>query len=207
MTVGKWILGIDVSRWNRNVDYEEARRFGIEFTIIRIWVGRKPDDLVEFHFEQAKKVGMKTGAYMALHPTLYIEKQIENSILRYQEFPFDLPLFFDLEIPHPMGFSAYGEVIEAILQITSGMQFDRWGIYSNPGFIRINSFARYPQLRSKPLWLAFWSARIPRAPAPWLDWAIWQFRVARAGAFRWAGGSIDLNRTTPDRLDRLLGSN
>ena len=63
-------IGIDVSKWQGNIDFEQVKNAGCEFVIIRIGVqaGRNYDYNVDGNYktyiEGAKKAGLKVGVYV-----------------------------------------------------------------------------------------------------------------------------------------------
>jgi len=64
------MIGIDVSKWQGNIDFEKVKEAGCEFVIIRIGVqaGRNYDYNVDGNYktyiEGAKKAGLKVGVYV-----------------------------------------------------------------------------------------------------------------------------------------------
>ena len=63
-------IGIDVSKWQGNIDFKKVKDSGIEFVIMRIGYQKKPGDEFEIdpnflnYYEQAKKVGLKVSVYI-----------------------------------------------------------------------------------------------------------------------------------------------
>ena len=64
------MLGIDVSRWQGNVDYDKVKSAGAEFVIMRIGVESKQgeeigmDSKYKENIKKAKKAGLKVGVYL-----------------------------------------------------------------------------------------------------------------------------------------------
>ena len=63
-------IGIDVSRWQGNVDFKKVKDAGIEFVIMRMGYQKKPNDEYELdpkfseYYKQAKEVGLKISVYV-----------------------------------------------------------------------------------------------------------------------------------------------
>ena len=63
-------IGIDISRWQGNVDFEAVKEAGVEFVIMRIGTQRSINDTLDMdsrfeeYYENAKKVGLKIGVYV-----------------------------------------------------------------------------------------------------------------------------------------------
>ena len=64
------MIGIDVSRWQGNIDWQKVKDAGVEFVIMRIGVqsGAKKDIEIDSYYKQnikgAKEVGLKVGVYV-----------------------------------------------------------------------------------------------------------------------------------------------
>lgn len=61
--------GIDVSTYQRDVDYKKLKAAGVDFVIIRAGYGNaiaypnQYDDMYESHYKAAKAAGLHVGAY------------------------------------------------------------------------------------------------------------------------------------------------
>lgn len=64
------MIGIDVSRWQGNIDYEKVKNAGVEFVIMRIGVQSSSDGIIEMdsyykqNIKNAKDAGLKVGVYV-----------------------------------------------------------------------------------------------------------------------------------------------
>ncbi len=69
-------FGIDVSKYQSNIDFEKAKKAGVEFVIIRIgYRGYGSGTLVldpmfEEHFTNARNAGLKVGVYSSARPSM-----------------------------------------------------------------------------------------------------------------------------------------
>lgn len=99
-------LGIDVSEWQGDVDYEAVREAGATFVMMRIGVkldsGEEPalDGQFLDNIKSAKEAGLKVGVYLyskalsseeAIEEARWVLKQLDGESL-------DLPIVFDWEI-------------------------------------------------------------------------------------------------------------
>lgn len=99
------IRGIDVSRYQKDVDWEQVRAAGFEFAIIR--VGYRgydegqlyPDKYAQANYKGAKAAGVKVGCYFfsqavtpeeAAEEARYVMEQI-------QDWELDMPVVYDWE--------------------------------------------------------------------------------------------------------------
>jgi len=64
------MIGIDVSKWQGNVDWQAVKDSGVEFVIMRIGVQTDPNETLDVdtkfneYFTKAKEVGLKTSVYV-----------------------------------------------------------------------------------------------------------------------------------------------
>ncbi len=64
------MIGIDVSRWQGNVDWQAVKDAGVEFVIMRIGVQTEPEETLDIdskfneYFTKAKEVGLKVSVYV-----------------------------------------------------------------------------------------------------------------------------------------------
>ena len=96
------IRGIDVSVWNENVNWQAVKDFGIKFVMIRTTMGKSnTDEAFLSHYEGARSVGLKVGAYhysYALTPDdAVIEAEHCRNFIASAGCLLELPVFFDME--------------------------------------------------------------------------------------------------------------
>lgn len=99
------IIGIDVSKWNKQIDWEKVKASGVEFAIIRCgYRGASTGALVEDPmFEQniqgAKAAGIKVGTYFFTQAVSAVEAVEEASmvITLCRDYNIEYPAFIDTE--------------------------------------------------------------------------------------------------------------
>lgn len=99
------VLGIDVSKWNQNVDWNKVKEAGVQFVIIRCgYRGSKTGVLVEDPYfrqniKEAKEAGLKVGVYFFTQAINQAEAVEEASmVLSLTEgYELDYPIFIDTE--------------------------------------------------------------------------------------------------------------
>lgn len=115
-------IGIDVSEWQGNIDYDQVKSAGVEFAIIRIGgtKGINGDYFVDKYFKQNiegfKRVGIPVGVYFYTYSNSK-EKSIENAewiinTLAGEEL--DLPIAYDWE-----NFSFYNDFHLSFYNLTN----------------------------------------------------------------------------------------
>lgn len=96
------IKGVDLSTWNRGIDYQALKDSGVEFAILRIGYGKdagQRDEMFDEHYAGCKRVGIKVGAYHYSYCTTEENavKEAENCLRYLDGIELDLPVFYDLE--------------------------------------------------------------------------------------------------------------
>ena len=102
----KTLLGIDVSKWQGNIDWKAVKNAGAEFAFIRIgYQGKFGGDFAEDkYFEQnikeATEVGIKVGVYFYSYArtTEDANKQVDWIYEKIKNYNVSLPIVFDWEI-------------------------------------------------------------------------------------------------------------
>lgn len=97
--------GIDVSTYQRNVDYKKLKASGIDFVIIRAGYGNalaypsQFDPMFESHYNAAKAAGLHVGAYWYVYANTVSGMQAEakSFVKALKGKQFDYPVFFDIE--------------------------------------------------------------------------------------------------------------
>lgn len=99
------MIGIDVSRWQGDIDYEQVKASGVEFVIMRMGVqsGSKKDlemdSFYEKNIENAKKAGLKVGVYL-FSVALNQDKAREHAkwvVKNLNGLELDFPIAYDWE--------------------------------------------------------------------------------------------------------------
>lgn len=98
-------FGIDVSKWNKEIDWEKVKAAGVDFAIIRCaYRGSSTGSLVEDPYfkkniEGATKAGIKVGVYFFTQAVTITEAMEEASIAvsLCRDYPIAYPIFIDTE--------------------------------------------------------------------------------------------------------------
>lgn len=102
---GSYTVGIDVSKWNKEIDWEAVAEAGIDFAIIRVgYRGSATGSLVEDPYfwqniDGAVRTGVKVGLYFFTQATNEVEAVEEASmaIALCNKYPISYPIFIDTE--------------------------------------------------------------------------------------------------------------
>lgn len=100
------VHGIDVSAWQDSIDWEAAKKAGVDFAIIRIGYrghgaagNMQPDNWFVRNIEAAKAAGVMVGVYFFSQALTTLEARAEaNYTLELLgDYDLDLPIFMDYE--------------------------------------------------------------------------------------------------------------
>lgn len=186
------INGIDVSKWQGEIDFSKVKASGIEFVIIKAGGsdnGFYKDSYFEKNYEKAKAAGLSVGAYYfvgkrfqgAQSGTLDAKRFLD--IIKGKEFEF--PVFVDVEAP---GFQYKEDNTDAAIAFCETMEKAGYfcGIYGSDisGFKDRLDHKRIEQF-------AHWVARYGNPPEYCEDAQIWQ--KSSKGNVPGICGSVDLD--------------
>lgn len=99
------IQGIDISTYQRNVDFKKLKAAGVNFVILRAGYGdylsypNQKDDMFESHYKNAKAAGLNVGAYWftyALTPEK-AKREAQGFLEVIKGKQFEYPVYIDLE--------------------------------------------------------------------------------------------------------------
>ena len=196
LNTGSGILGIDVSTWNGNIDWNKVKNSGVSYVIIRTgFRGSTQGSLVEDNkFRQniqgATNAGLKVGVYFFSQAINEVEAVEEASMVLSQVKGYKLayPVFIDVE---PSGGRADGlssgdrtKVINAFCQTIQNGGL-RAGIYANKTWLsqKMNVSA----LSGYKIWLAQYNSKVTYAGR----YDMWQY--SDKGTVSGISGKVDMN--------------
>jgi lysozyme len=174
------LRGIDVSKWQGEIDWRAVRGAGIRFAYIRVSDGLEaPDPLFARNWEDARLAGVTRGAYQYFRPEEDPEEQADL-LLEATGAPRrgDLPPALDVEVADGV------EPAELVRRIERWVRRVRRAAGSDP--VVYTSALTWSALtenserfRRLPLWVAHHDVDCPNTPGPWRRWT---FHQRSAGA-------------------------
>ena len=158
------LIGIDVSKWQQDIDYEKVKEAGVEFAFIRIGTRKGIDkDFVldpkfKENIEGFNKVGIKTGVYFysyakdkkdAKKEALWVLKELKG-------YDIKLPIVFDWENfsfyqEFNLSFYHLGEIADTFLETVEKEGYQ--GMLYGSKYYLENVFTN----NTYPVWLAHYT--------------------------------------------------
>lgn len=191
-------LGIDVSKWNKEIDWQAVKNDGVEFAIIRCgYRGSKTGYLVEDPFfwknlQGAKNAGLKVGLYFFTQATTVKEAVEEASmvVMLLGEETIDYPVYIDVE---GAGGNGRADGLDPVMRTAICDAFCRTitnagleaGVYSSRNWYYHNIYVE--QLADYHIWLAEYR----ETPLYTGSYEMWQY--TSSGSVNGINGRVDLN--------------
>lgn len=172
------IKGIDLSTFQKNVDYKKLKEEGIEFAIIRCGYGKErtqKDAMFETHYKGLKEAGIKVGCYLYSYVTSIENARLEaeNCLAFIKGKEFEFPVFYDLEdrLTKVLGREKITQIAIEFCERVRKEGYDV-GVYAN-----LDWFTNYINVYSLidkgyRIWLAQWGVQKPTSFFPY---DIWQY--------------------------------
>ncbi len=195
------LFGIDVSKWQGEIDWAAVAADGVHYAIIRATHGTTIiDEWFDYNWEQAHAHGIIAGVYQYFEPA---EDPIAQADVMLQMMgtlqPGDLPPVIDVEsstnsTPAQTA-AAVGAWIEHVEAATGVKPIIYTGRYFWQDNVGTDAFADYP------LWIAHYTSECPNIPDQWSDWVFHQY--SSSGTVAGIVGAVDTNLFNGD-LDDLM---
>lgn len=168
----KGILGVDLSEYQRGIDFDRLMSEGAEFVILRGGDGGYNDKCFEPFYNQAKERKLPVGAYWfsrALNANQAQQEamQFYNSCLKGRQF--ELPVYMDIECKAQQNLStaALTEVVKVWTSTLRNLGY-LVGVYTTAWWL--TSEVDRQAIGEVELWIAQWSAKKPT-----IEHGMWQF--------------------------------
>lgn len=198
---GHEVHGIDISRWQGDINWGRVRQAGIAFAYMKSTEGGDHSDPnFQRYWREAAAAGIPRGAY---HYYYFCRSGAEQAAWFIRNVPRErgaLPLVLDLEWTHsktcrtrPPAHVVKREA-EIFMQIVGQYYGQRPIIYTTVDFYRDN---RLGDMRAE-----FWLRSVadhPRMTYPGQRWSFWQY--TGTGSVPGISGNVDLNAFAGSRAD------
>ena len=191
------VLGIDVSKWNGDIDWNAVKNSGVNYVIIRCgYRGSSTGALIEdpkfkANIKGATSSGLKVGVYFFSQATSEVEAVEEASMVLslIKGYNISYPVFLDVEPSGGRGDSISKEVrtsvINAFCQTISNSGYTS-GVYANKTWLE-SKFSTGNLSSSCKIWLAQYAAQ----PTYGGKYNMWQY--TSKGKVNGISGDVDMN--------------
>jgi GH25 family lysozyme M1 (1,4-beta-N-acetylmuramidase) len=200
------IPGIDVSHWQREIDWSEVKRSGVKFAFLKATefpdkrTSLFVDGEMQKNIEGASDNGIFWGAYHFFRT--HIDPVIQAKVYCETVGDFNsLPPVLDLEVAGSKG-ERLNYKVRKFLDEAEKITNKRPIIYSSGGFWRSylanEKRSHTDWARAYPLWVAQYTTLWPTPLYPWAGWEFWQYTdkgkipgVITHVDLNWFNGSIE----------------
>ena len=196
-------IGVDISCFNRHVDWDALREQGVDFVILRVggrgWGSGHIyiDKLFRDYFDAAKRAGLRVGVYFystAVNTREAVE-EAEFVVSALRGAALDMPVYLDTEYsgsyPHGradrLSTAARMDILSAFSAKIRQYGYSS-GIYS--GVYYIDHELDSSLLSGQSVWIANYT-RNNALPAVNYHYDIWQY--TESGHIRGISGAVDIN--------------
>lgn len=188
------VHGVDVSRWQGDIDWETLRRHGGNFAYIKATDGGDHlDPMFKTNWRRAKEAGIHRGAYHFFYWCRRASEQADWFIRNVPRDPDALPPVIDVEWNGQSSCKrrpSRADVLEK-MQVFMDKLERHYGkrpvIYTAPDFYEDNLVGAF---ENYPFWLRSVAAH-PSKVYPGRKWVFWQY--SGTGLSQGVGEKIDLN--------------
>ncbi len=166
--------GIDVSRWQGEIDWRVVAAGGYRFAIIRSTVGDYYTDPRFYeNWRGAQDAGLLVSAYHVVKPKTSAEAQITRLFDVLEGRQPDLPLVLDVELADEQPAPVVTGAVKACAQLIEQREGRKPIMYTggwfwNPNILHSPEWAQYD------LWIAHYGVDQPTLPQDWAEWRFWQ---------------------------------
>lgn len=188
------VHGVDISRWQGDIDWAKLRTQGANFAYIKATDGGDHlDPMFKKNWKRAKDAGLKRGAYHFFYWCRTAGEQADWFIRNVPRDPDALPPVIDVEYNGEsscrfrLSRAKTLEKMQVFMDKLERHYGKRPVIYTAPDFYRDNLAGEF---KSHPFWLRSVAAH-PSKVYPGRKWLFWQY--SGSGLSHGVEGKIDLN--------------
>ena len=194
--------GVDVSAFQRDIDWQKVKDSGIRFAMLRLgYRGYESGKLVEDEYiqqnlKQTKEVGMPIGAYFFSQALTIkeVDEEIEFMLKVLGDYELHMPIVLDWEIPTPDARTAQmdARTLTALQEYFCQTMVEKGYtpmIYFN--WHQSNTLLYLNELEDYPFWLALYGTRMTYP----YHVEMWQY--TDSGKVPGIQGGVDLNVSMP----------
>ncbi|SFC77785.1 GH25 family lysozyme [Butyrivibrio sp. YAB3001] len=197
LSASSGVMGIDVSKWNGNIDWNAVKNSGIKYVIIRCgYRGSSQGALIEdskfrSNIKGALNAGLQVGVYFFTQAVNEVEAVEEASMVisLLQGYNISYPVYLDVEASNGRGDKINASQRTANIKAFCGTIQNagyRAGVYANKTWF--TSFINTSQLTGYKIWLAQYAQAVTYNAT---RYDMWQY--SSKGRVTGISGNVDMN--------------
>lgn len=183
--------GIDVSKWQGNIDWNRVKASGVDFAILRAGYGSvssQKDVTFEDNYQNAKAAGIPVGAYHYSYAkdVAGAKKEAQTFLEWIKGKQFEYPVVFDIEesATYNLGRNTVSEIIKTFCSIVEAAGY-YVSVYTNKNWL---DHVVSDEVKSKyDTWLAQWTS----TPSYIGPYGMWQY--TSSGVVDGISGRVDMD--------------
>lgn len=183
--------GIDVSKWQGNIDWNKVKASGVDFAILRAGYGSvssQKDVTFEDNYQNAKAAGVPVGAYHYSYAKdiAGAKKEAQTFLEWIKGKQFEYPVVFDIEesATYNLGRNTVSEIIKTFCSIVEAAGY-YVSVYTNKNWL---DHVVSDEVKSKyDTWLAQWTS----TPSYAGSYGMWQY--TSSGTVDGISGRVDMD--------------
>lgn len=180
--------GIDVSKWQGNIDFAKVKASGIDFVMIKCGENCKIATNFETNYKKAKASGLNVGAYYFAQAKTEAQarKEAEHCLTLLKGKTFEYPIAYDIEDTRiaELGKAKISAIAKAFCETMEKNGYFVM-IYSN--LYWLNNFYTDDVLKKYAIWIAQYNKK-----CTWNGtYGIWQY--SSTGKVNGISGNVDMN--------------
>lgn len=189
--------GIDVSKYQGQIDWEKVKKDGIEFAIIRVGYGddfeSQDDPTAIYNMQECERLGIPYGVY--IYSYALTESQIDSEVAHVMRmikgFNPELGIFFDMEdnsLINNLTKSQLNSFAYRFLNQIKNKGYIPW-LYSNKYWL--TNYLTSSKLQEFPIWIANYDLGDKESPDYDKPYKMWQY--TSKGSVAGISGNVDMN--------------
>lgn len=184
--------GIDVSKWNGDIDWSKVKKAGVEFVLISCGTSQSSIDSFEKNYKEAKNNGIMVGVYRYSYAKTEESavKEAQSLLNNIKGKQLEFPIVIDIEDSSLTKLSRQEktDIVKAFCEEIENAGYYAM-YYCNLNWL--NSHLYKDQLSKYDLWLAQWNVTEPS-----VECGIWQ--MYDNGEIDGISGNVDMNMSFKD---------
>lgn len=198
------LTGVDVSRYQGNMDWQKCKSAGALFGVARATVGDYYiDPQLTANIAGVQDACLALGVYHVVTPSdstgrkITAQMQMDHLFQTIAGVHLDMPVVLDCELDRGATPAEMTALIRECVRIIRGKFYAYPFIYTSAGWWNPHVL-RSQEWIDCPLWVAnYTTANQPLLPLDWSQWVMWQYSAdgnGKGAEYGAQSASIDLNR-------------